>query len=81
MKRALYLVALLSALAGPYAGGAAFQPPTLGDKKVAAPARPNILHIHADNFPLQVVNPRPAAWSPPAPGDAPAKKKRKAAKE
>ena len=28
---------------------------------------------HADTFPLKVANPKPAAWSPPARGKAPAK--------
>ncbi|MBI3878923.1 MAG: sulfatase-like hydrolase/transferase [Verrucomicrobia bacterium] len=36
---------------------------------------------HADTFPLTVANPKPAEWTPPAPGGEPAKKIRKKAKQ
>ena len=36
---------------------------------------------HADTFPLKVANPKPAEWSPPAPGGKPARQAAKNAKE
>jgi len=50
MKQALFRLALLCALAVPYVGGAASQPPTPGEKKVAAPSKPNIIFILADDL-------------------------------
>jgi hypothetical protein len=34
---------------------------------------------HADTFPLTVINPKPAEWSPPAPGSGPTKRAKKQA--
>jgi arylsulfatase A-like enzyme len=50
MKQTPFHLVLLCALASHHAGGAAFEPPNASDRNFAAPARPNILFILADDL-------------------------------